>query len=73
MLQAKLFFSPNFSKEQDKILKSHLLVLLFVCFTDNAIDIECLKLLNDADIAQLIPKIGLRLKFSQQWKKYVSC
>ena len=48
------------------------LSLYFVFHTENAIDMQAMKLLTEADIKQLIPKVGLRVKFLDKWRSDVS-
>ena len=47
------------------------LLHVFFFSTDNCIDEEAMKLLNEENVKQLIPKIGLRVKFLNKWKLHV--
>lgn len=39
------------------------LYILFLLLSENEIDVDALKLINDNDLLQLIPKVGPRTKF----------
>lgn len=40
--------------------------------SDNEIDLESFKLLDETSLKELIPKVGLRVKFAYRLKSYVS-
>ncbi|XP_033098170.1 uncharacterized protein LOC117102064 [Anneissia japonica] len=55
--------------EMDALLEEWGLESLKETFNENGVDMEAVELLNENDIAVLIPKIGLRVKFIEKWKK----
>lgn len=56
------------------IMKQKFLQLIYFCFfvyTEQAIDITILKSLTPDIIKELIPTIGLRIRFTMKWEEHL--
>ncbi|KAJ8027961.1 hypothetical protein HOLleu_30066 [Holothuria leucospilota] len=58
--------------EVENLLEEWGMTELLKPFEDNGIDMEALLLLDEPSICELVPKIGLRVKFLTKWKAYDS-
>ena len=63
-MDVSVSFCCDFVKKKKKVL--------CLCLSDNAIDEDSFKLLDEGTIHNLIPKIGLRLKFLKHYRELVS-
>lgn len=45
-------------------------IILLLSFTENQVDYEALKQLEEGEITELIPLVGPRTKFKAQWRKW---
>lgn len=46
--------------------------IIFFFFLENCVDEESFRNLNENDLQQLVPQIGLRSKLRAKWKEYMT-